>query len=222
MAKTALILGSTGMIGQGALLECIKDSRIDKIKIIVREAPEHIDPKVEAVTHTDFFNLDPISEHFKGIDLCLFCIGVSSAGMSEEQYTKLTYDLTINVANELIKQSPQAHFVFISGAGSDRSEKGRTMWARVKGKAENVVLNMPFEVVHTVRPGYIQPFDGIKSRTPLYQKMYSIFKFIYPLIKPIKSVVTDTQTLGKAMIEVGLNGYEKDVLESQDINKFRA
>ncbi|MCB0495791.1 MAG: NAD-dependent epimerase/dehydratase family protein [Cyclobacteriaceae bacterium] len=215
-----IIMGSTGMVGQGALIECLEDTSIEEVLVINRRATNPSNTKIKEIVHQDFYNFSSLEQELKGYDACFFCLGVSSAGMKEEQYHKLTYDLTMSFAKVLAQASPECTFIYVSGSGTDSTEKGRSMWARVKGKTENDLLKL-FKNAYMFRPGYIQPKKGIKSRTPLYNTLYIFFKPLYFLLKPFKGFVTDSVSLGRAMINVVQKGYEKKIIESSDINKLK-
>jgi len=175
-------------------------------------------PKLKEIIHLNMFDLAPSANELTGYNTCLYCLGVTSAGLGEEEYNTMTYELTLHVATVLLKLNKGMTFCYISGAGTDSTEKGSIMWARVKGKTENGLLKMPFKAAYMFRPGYIQPMKGVKSKTRLYRVMYSLFKPFYFILKHIESMVTDSETLGKAMILVASEGYEKKILESSDIN----
>ncbi len=213
-----VISGSTGMVGKGVALECIDDPLITDIVLINRSPSLIEDPKVTEVLHQDFFNLNAIKSHFADMDACLFCMGVSSAGMSEKDYGNLTYDLTTYFAQIFLEASPKSIFTYVSGEGTDSSENGRSMWARVKGRTENAIMDMDFSQVYVMRPGYIHPMRGVRSRTKLYALLYDLFGLFYPLIKRLApNKVTTSVNLGLANIEL-LNGYNKRVLHAEEIN----
>jgi len=216
----AIILGSSGMVGQGLLLECLEDKRITEILLINRNAGNIKHGKVKEIIHRDFSDFSSIKERLKGYDACFFCLGVSSAGMSEEQYSKVTHDLTLSFAKTLAEVNPSATFCYISGAGTDSTEKGNRMWARVKGKTENDLIKL-FQKAYMFRPGYIQPMKGIRSKTPAYNTFYVIFKPLYFLLKPFKGFVTDSVSLAKAMINAAIKGYDKKIIESRDIDELK-
>jgi hypothetical protein len=166
----------------------------------------------------DLFDWRAVEARFEGLDAVFFCLGVSSAGMSEEDYRRVSFDLPLGVAKVLERKSPQAVFCFISGAGTDDTGKGSTMWARVKGQAENALSACSLKAVYCFRPGYIQPMDGIVSKTPSYRTMYRFTTPLYPLLKHLPAFVTSTRQLGRAMVQAALTGAPKRVLESADIN----
>jgi hypothetical protein len=213
-----LIFGSTGMIGQAVLLECIEDPLIETILIINRSSSGVKHQKVKEILLSDFSNFSALVKEFGNYNTCFFCLGISALGLSEEEYTKITYDLCMKAANTLLQSGTAYTFCYVSGAGTDSTEKGRQMWARVKGKLENALLALPFKNAFMFRPGYIQPMKGIVSRTKSYRIIYKIFTPLYYLLKPFKGAVTDTTTLGKAMISAARNGYDKKIIEMKDIN----
>lgn len=213
-----IILGSTGMVGKGVLLECLNDPDIEKVLVVNRQSCNITNAKLFEIIHNDFFNLSDIKEQIKGYDACFFCLGISSAGLSEEKYTKITYDLTMVFAQIMVELNPESIFCYVSGVGTDSSEKGRTMWARVKGKTENALLALPFKASYMFRPGYIQPGKGIRSKTALYRIFYIVLTPLYFLLKPFKGLVTNTKSLSKAMINVAKKGSNKNILGVRDIN----
>ena len=215
----AIITGATGMVGKGVLLECLAHSSVTSVLVVNRQPINIKHPKLVEIIHNNFFDLSPIEESFKGYNACFFCLGISSFRMREKDYEHITYDLTLHVAQTLLKLNAEMTFCYVSGQGTDSTEKGRTMWARVKGKTENDLLAMPFNAAYMFRPGYIHPMHGIKSRTPLYNIAYAIMKPLYPLLKTFFSNgITTNQAMGRAMIAVILKGYDKRVLVSRDIN----
>jgi uncharacterized protein YbjT (DUF2867 family) len=214
-----ILFGATGMVGQGVLRECLLDPDIQQILSIVRTPTNQQDPKLHELVHADFFDYSAIESQLTGFDACLFSLGVSSAGMDEAQYTHLTYDLTLAAATTLARLNPQMTFLYVSGAGTDSTERGRTMWARVKGKTENDLLKLPFKAAYMFRPGAIQPLHGIRSKTKLYQTFYTILNPILPLLKSwFPQYITTTEELGRAMLRVAKTGYSKPILETKDID----
>jgi len=213
-----IIFGSTGMIGQGVLLESLKNPEIEKVLVVNRQSCGIASPKLKELIHKDFYDLSSLTEELTGYDACLYCLGVSSVGMAEADYQKITYDLTIYIAETLLKLNKDMSFSYISGANTDSSENGKTMWARVKGKTENALLAMPFKRVYMLRPGFIEPLKGIKSKTPLYQFIYTVFKPLFFILRHFENIATNTEVLGKAMILVVQKGYTTKILESKDIN----
>lgn len=213
-----ILFGSTGMLGQGVLKECLKDPSVESVLVVNRQTCGVSDPKLKEIIHFNFFDLAPLSKKLTGYNACLFCLGVSSAGMKESEYYSMTYTLTIHVADVLLGLNPGMAFCYISGAGTDSSEKGNSMWARVKGQTENELLRMPFQGAYMFRPGYIHPMGGEKSKTKLYNVLMPVFKPLYFILKHFESIATNTETLGKAMILAASKGYDKHILESRDIN----
>lgn len=219
MKIRSIIFGSTGMIGQAVLMECMESPQVEAVLLINRRALNIKNPKVKEIVLPDFENMDSLVPEFKNYNTCFYSLGVSAVGLTEAEYHRITYDLTVKIAEALLKTGQDFIFCYISGKGTDSTEKGRTMWARVKGKLENKLLSMPFKNAYMFRPGYIQPLKGIRSRTKWYNIVYAILKPLYFLLKPLKGSVTNTTSLAKAMINVAANGYEKRILESTDLNK---
>lgn len=216
-----LLFGATGMIGQGVLRECLRDPRVTEVRSLVRTPSGVTHPKLTEIVHQDFFHYGAIEAQLTGLDACCFCLGVSSAGMSESDYRHITHDLTLAAATTLVRLNPGMTFCYISGAGADSTEQGRIMWARVKGQIENALQRLPFKAVYLFRPGAIRPLDGITSRTPLYRLLYRLLGPFLPLLKALSpdSLTTTTQ-LGKAMIQASLVGAPQPVLEMRDINRL--
>ena len=215
----AILFGGTGMVGQGVLRELLIDPDVKQVLSVVRTPSGQPHPKLRELVHRDFFDFTPVANEFAGYDACFFCLGATSAGKSEADYTRITYDITIAAAEPLSRLNAGMTFVFISGQGTDSSEQGRIMWARVKGRAENALLKMPFKAAYMFRPGLIQPMHGVRSRTALYRIPYMILSPLVPLLRRLfPQYVTTTEQLGRAMIEVAKHGWRSRVLESKDIN----
>lgn len=214
----AIITGATGMVGKGILLECLDHSEVSEVLVIGRNPVDVKHPKLKELIHKDFSDFSAVTSKLKGYDACFFCMGVSSVGMKEAEYKHLTYDFTLALARKLVQLNPEMTFNYVSGVGTDSTEKGRTMWARVKGKTENDLLNLGFKQAFMFRPGVIIPLRGIKSRTKLYQFMYDYFMWGIKLMKYISpnSIVTTTQ-LGQAMINSALKGYPEKIIHPKDI-----
>jgi uncharacterized protein YbjT (DUF2867 family) len=213
-----ILFGATGMVGQGILRECLLDPNVHQILSIVRTPSNQPHPKLRELVHTNFFDYSTIEPELTGYDACFFSLGVSSAGMDEAKYTHLTYDLTLAAATTLARLNPQMTFLYVSGAGTDSTEHGRTMWARVKGKTENDLLKLPFHAAYMFRPGFIQPLHGIRSKTRLYQFFYTALNPILPLLKSaFPRYITTTEELARAMLNVARNGYPSPILETPDI-----
>jgi uncharacterized protein YbjT (DUF2867 family) len=206
------------MVGQGALRECLLDSSVESVLVVGRTPIGIEDPKLREIVPADMFDLAPVAAELAGYDACLFCLGVSSTGLSEEAYRRVTYDLTLGVARTLAEVNPGMRFLYVSGAGTDSSEQGRMMWARVKGRTENALLKLPLDA-YMFRPAFIQPQHGVRSKTALYRTFYVVTAPLYPLLRRVApGLVTSSQTLGRAMIAVASAGAPKRILESKDIN----
>ncbi len=214
-----IIFGATGMIGSGVLQECLDDPSVSSVLIVGRSTCGTHHQKLREIIHPDFFEYSDISEDLKGYDACFFCLGVSAAGMSEEKYHRLTYELTMASAETLVAVNPDLTFCYVSGQGTDSTEDGRFMWARVKGKTENHLLRLPFKAAFMFRPGFIQPVKGVRSKTRLYQAMYTVINPLYPLLKRIFTrQLTTSQILGRAMIRVAASGHPRSIIDIPDIN----
>lgn len=212
-----VLFGATGMVGQGVLRECLADAAVESLLVVTRTPAGVQHPKVREVLHKDFQDFAPLAQAFAGHDACFFCLGVTSAGMSEADYERTTYGITLAAARTFAEASPGATFVYVSGAGTDSTEKGRAMWARVKGKTENALLRLPLKAF-LFRPGYIQPMDGIRSKTGWYRAFYAVGRPLYPVLRrAFPRAVTNTRDVGLAMLEVAERGAPTSVLESPDI-----
>jgi uncharacterized protein YbjT (DUF2867 family) len=215
-----LLFGATGMVGQGVLRECLLDPGVDSVVSIGRGMTGLQHPKLRELLHNNFLDFSAIEDKLSGFDACFFCLGVSSAGMTEEQYERITYGFTIAAAGVLAKLNPNMTFIYVSGMGTDSSERGRSMWARVKGKTENELLRLPFRAAYMFRPGAIVALHGVKSRTKLYRALYVPLAPLMPLLyKLFPKYVTTTEQIGCAMLKVARQGYPKAVLETADINQ---
>ena len=216
MKIKTVITGSTGMVGEGVLNECLKHPDVESVLVINRKPCGVMHYKLKEIIHKDFFDLSQIENQLSGHNACYFCTGVSSVGKKEDEYKRITYDLTINFADTILRLNPEMVFTYVSGVGTDSSEKGKSMWARVKGKTENDLLKLPFKSAYMFRPGYIQPTKGLKNTYKIYKvlaPLYPVWKILFP-----KYVVT-LEEIGKAMINVVLKGSEKKILECVDIRK---
>jgi uncharacterized protein YbjT (DUF2867 family) len=213
-----IVFGATGMVGAGVLRECLEDPRVRSVLVVGRRPCGITHPKLRELIRSDFFDYSDAKADLKGHDACFFCLGVSSAGMREAAYHRLTYELTLSAARTLADLNPGLAFCYVSGEGTDSTERGRFMWARVKGKTENHLLRMPFKA-YMFRPGFIQPLKGVRSKTRLYQAFYKILGPLYPMLKRLlPNHVTTTENVGRAMIRAAALGYSKRVLENPDIN----
>jgi uncharacterized protein YbjT (DUF2867 family) len=214
-----VLFGATGMIGAGALIECFADSRVERVLAVVRKPTGVRHAKLEEVVHADFYDYSTLQPRWSEFDACLFCLGVTSVGMDEPSYRRITFDLTLAAARSMVAASRGMVFCYVSGAGTDGSARGRVMWARVKGETENALLALPFRAAYMFRPGYIQPMKGVRSSTRWYQAVYDVAGPLYPLLRRLApGAVTNTETLGRALIGVAAEGYPKRVLEGGDIN----
>ncbi|WP_393072513.1 NAD(P)H-binding protein [Streptomyces sp. LN704] len=217
------LFGASGMVGQGVLRACLQDGEVEEVVLVVRTPLEAEHPKVREVVHTDFTDFGAVQGELEGLDACFFCLGVSSAGRDEEEYTRITYDFTLAAARAVSVNNPELTFTYVSGEGTDSTESGRSMWARVKGRTENALLAMPFHA-YLFRPGYIQPRNGAVSRTSGYRLMYRLTSWLYPVLRRLApKYVTTTEHLGRAMIAVvALKGDGPSVLHSPEINRLGA
>ncbi len=214
-----LLFGASGMIGRGVLLECLDAADVTNVLSIGRSSAEVENPKLAEIVQPDLFDVAAYADRLGGFDACFFCLGISSAGMSEADYTKITYDLTISVAEAVLAKSSGAVFCFISGQGTDSTEHGRSMWARVKGKAENRLAKMPFRAVYSFRPGIVRPRRGVASKTFLYRAGYAVFTPLFPIVAwLLPGFVTTSDNIGRAMLNAVRNGPPSGVLENPGIN----
>jgi uncharacterized protein YbjT (DUF2867 family) len=210
----AIITGTTGMVGEGVLHECLLSDDVEAVLVINRKPCGVTNPKLTEIIHQDFFDFSAIEPQLKGYNACFFCLGVSSVGMKEDAYYKLTYSLTLHVAQTLSKLNKGMTFCYISGSGTDNTEKGRSMWARVKGKTENDLMKLPFKQVYAFRPGFIKPIKGLKYTNPLYKYigwLFPIGRALYP------NGFCTLKEIGQAMIHTLTKGYGKNILEGKDI-----
>ncbi|MCE6989943.1 NAD-dependent epimerase/dehydratase family protein [Dyadobacter sp. CY323] len=211
----AIVTGATGMVGEGVLYECLEDPDVESVLIINRKPAGFNHPKLKEIVHTDFLNVTPIESQLSGYNACYFCLGVSSIGMKEPEYTEMTYSLTMHVAEILSRNNPEMTFCYVSGAGTDSSEKGRQMWARVKGKTENDLMKLPFLQVFAFRPGFMKPRPDAKYAL----KYYKYFNWLFPVLKALfPNTASQLSQLGQAMLKVTKYSYDKKILEVKDIN----
>ncbi|MCX6217063.1 NAD-dependent epimerase/dehydratase family protein [Spirosoma sp.] len=214
MKIRAIITGATGMVGEGILHECLQQPDVEAVLLINRKPSGVSHPKVSEIIHKDFLDLSAIESQLSGYNACFFCLGVSSVGMKEEEYRHLTYDLTLHVAETLARLNPDMTFGYISGAGTDSTEQGRSMWARVKGATENALMRLPFKKAYMFRPGFMKPTPGLKN-TLVY---YKYINWLYPIGRALYPAGFSTlQELALAMIKSVSIGYEKPILEVKDI-----
>lgn len=218
-----IIFGASGMVGQGVLRECLADERVREVRAVVRSPLGVSHPKLRVIEHADLADLGALDGELRELDACFFCLGVSSLGMKEAAYRRVTYDMTLAAARPLAAHNPALAFVYVSGEGTDATERGRVMWARVKGETENALLALGFRA-YLFRPGFIQAGRGIVSRTRLYRALYVVARPLYPLLRRlVPGHVTTTRELGRAMLAVpGLAGTGPRVLGSREINALAA
>jgi uncharacterized protein YbjT (DUF2867 family) len=216
-----ILFGATGMVGQGVLRECLLNAGVESVLAIGRSPTGQRHAKLREVLHDNFFDFSPIESQLTGYDACFFCLGVSSVGMSEERYRRLTYDITLTAARMLAKLNPRMVFIYVSGRGTDSTESSKLMWARVKGKTENDLLKLPFKAAYMFRPAGIQPLHGIRSKTAWVQAIYVGAAPLLSLLNRVApNYMTTTEQVGRAMIKVARDGYPRPVLESEDINRL--
>ncbi len=215
-----ILFGGSGMVGQGVLRECLLDPGVTQVVSVVRTPTGQTNPKLWEVAHRDFRDFSAIETDLAGADACFYCLGVTSLGLSEEQYRAVTLDMTVAAAQTLQRVNPQMTFIVVSGRSTDSSEQGSVMWARVKGAAENAVL-ATFPNGYAFRPAMIQPLHGIKSKTRIYAVIYSILRPLLPVFARFPALFTTTEQIGRAMLRVARSGFSKRVLESEDINSVK-
>jgi uncharacterized protein YbjT (DUF2867 family) len=215
-----LLFGATGMVGQGVLRECLLDPEVESVLSIGRAATGQQNPKLRELVHPDFTDFSSIANELQGYGACFFCLGVSSAGMSEADYRHVTYDFTLAAAQALAPRNPGMTFIYVSGTGTDSSARGRSMWARVKGETENALLALPFKAAYMFRPGFIQPLHGIKSKTRLYRAAYLVTAPLFPILNTLfPKYMTTTEKIGRAMLAIAKHGAPVRLLENRDINE---
>jgi len=217
MKVRAIITGSTGMVGEGVLLECLSHPDVEQVLVINRRPYEVTHPKLKEIILADFFDLSPIQDQLVNYNACFFCLGVTSVGMKEPEYRHLTYDLTMNMAQLLCKQNSDMVFTYVSGAGTNNKGTSRSFWIRVKGKTETDLMELPFKKAYMFRPGYMQPTKGAKNT----QKAYLFMSWMYPVLRMLfPKFVCTLKELGLAMIHCLTKGYDKSILEVPDIVKL--
>lgn len=214
MGLQVIIFGATGMVGEGVLHEALLDPGVSAVLVIGRRPCGVAHQKLQEVLHTDFYDYTAIEPRLSGYDACFFCLGATSIGKNEAEYRRLTYDLTLAAANALVRANPRMAFCYISGAGTDSTEKGKSMWARVKGKTENDLMKLSFRAVYAFRPGFIKPTPGLKNAflfARVLSPLYPVFRRLTP------GWVCTLKDLGRSMIQAAGDGYGKQILECQDI-----
>ncbi|MDP4117535.1 MAG: NAD-dependent epimerase/dehydratase family protein [Bacteroidota bacterium] len=217
MKIKAIIFGATGMVGEGVLHECLNHPEVESVLVINRKPCGVQHNKLKEIIVKDLQDISELSDQICGYNACYFCAGVSSVGMKEPEYRQITYDLTMTVANFLVRLNPEMVFCYISGLGTDSSEKGRLMWARIKGKTENDLMKLPFKAAYMFRPGFIQPTKGLKNA----YKIYKVLTPFFPLFEALfPSQVCKLSEIGNSMINVTLNGSEIKILDCKDIRRL--
>ena len=215
-----IITGATGMIGEGVLYECLHCPEVEKILVISRQPCGYSHPKLTEIIHDNFFDFSSLTDHLKGYHACYFCLGVTSAGKNEADYTRLTHTITMTFAATLANISPEMTFCYISGAGTDSSEKGRIMWARVKGKTENDLVRLPFRRVYNFRPAGIEPFLPLRP-SQTYSKIYKYVGWLLPVMKVLApNSVISLKDFAAAMINSSLVGFPRNIIEMKDLKEL--
>lgn len=205
------------MVGEGVLHECLLHPDVEEVLVIGRRSARVIHPKLKEIIHSDFYDLSDVKDQLKGYNACYFCLGVSSVGMKEKEYHRVTYDLTMHMATILAGQNPEMTFCYVSGSGTDSTEHGKLMWARVKGQTENDLMRLPFKAAYMFRPGFMKPTKGLKNTL----KGYRFLAWLYPVVRPLfPNFVSTLKEVGLAMIHVTIRGYDKPILELKDIVKL--
>ena len=216
-----VLFGATGMLGSGTLIECLHSPDVDAVLVVGRRSCGVEHEKLSELVLADMFDYSLVRDQLTGYHACFFCLGISSAGMSEEAYHRITYELTLCAAEALLAANPGMTFCHISGTGAYSSEQGPMMWARVKGMIENKLLEMDFGSTWIFRPGFIQPVKGVRSRTPLYNAAYTVLKPLYLVLSRVaQRSLTTTEMVGRAMIRAARDGAPKTILENPDINRL--
>jgi uncharacterized protein YbjT (DUF2867 family) len=214
-----LLFGATGMVGQGVLLECLRDTEVAVVVTLGRTATSIRDPKLREIVHRDLSNYSGMEESLTGFDACFFCLGVASTGMKEADYERVTYGFTMAAAEVLARVNPGTTFIYVSGSGTDSTERGRIMWARIKGRTENALLRLPLNA-YAFRPGFIEPMDGIQSKTAMYRKFYNVLGPLLPLLqRAFPNQILSTREIGQTMLAVARHGYDKRILETKDMRR---
>ena len=216
-----ILFGANGMVGQGVLGECLLDPAVESVLVVGRSPTGQRHAKLREIIHDNFTDFSAIESQLTGYDACFFCLGVSSVGMTEQRYRHLTYDITIAAATTLARLNPGMVFTYVTGRGTDSSESGSLMWARIKGKTENDLLKLPFKAAYMFRPAGIQPLHGVRSKTGWVQAIYVATAPLLTFLNRVApKYMTTSEQFGRAMIKVATDGYPKPVLESEDINRL--
>ena len=218
-----LLFGATGMIGGGTLIECLADDRVTSVLVVGRSPSGVTHPKLTEIVHRDLVDLTPLAPRLSGCDICFYCVGVTAVGLDESAYSRLTYDVTLAVARTYLSANSTGVFCYISGAGADSTERGRVMWARVKGRTENALLALGLRRAYMLRPGFIQPVKGVRSKTGWYQAFYTMVAPLSPVIlRLFPGLATTTAALGRAMIQLAVAGHPDAIVTTRDINRLAA
>jgi uncharacterized protein YbjT (DUF2867 family) len=219
-----LLMGATGMVGQGVLRECLLADDVEKVLALGRTPLQAKHPKLESLVHKNLYDYSSIRESLRGYDACFFCLGISAAGLKEADYERMTHDLTLAAAKIFCEENPNMTFIYVSGAGTDSSEQGRVMWARIKGKTENALLKLPFKGAYMFRPAIIRPMYGVQSKTTLYRLFYALSAPIMPILTLLVSAkyMTTTERVGRAMLKVAREGYANPLVENAEIHLLGA
>jgi uncharacterized protein YbjT (DUF2867 family) len=213
-----VLFGATGMVGQGVLRECLLDPGVAQVLTVGRTPTGVQHPRLRELVQADLWDYRAIEADLAGFDACFFCLGVSAGGMSEAQYSRITYDLTLAAAETLARLNPGMTFIYVSGMGTDSSERGRVMWARVKGRTENALRCLPFKAAYMFRPGAIQPAHGERSKTPAYRAVYALAGWLLPVLRrAFPTAILTTEQIGRAMLVVARQGAPATVLEPRGI-----
>jgi uncharacterized protein YbjT (DUF2867 family) len=214
-----VIFGATGMVGQGVLRECLGDPGVRRVLAVGRTPTGLRHPRLEELVRADLFDYADVEPRLAGFDACFFCLGVSSAGMALGAYERITYGITLAAAGTLARLNPGMTFVYVTGAGTDSSERGRSGWARIKGKTENALLRLPFKAAYMFRPGAIEPAHGERSKTPGYRLFYAALGWLLPLLRRVlpQGMVVTTEQIGRAMLAVARQGAPGPIVEARDI-----
>jgi uncharacterized protein YbjT (DUF2867 family) len=214
-----VIFGASGMIGQGVLRECLRASDVEQVVTIVRKPGSAKAPKLLERVHLDLLDYRTLEPDLSGLDACYFCLGISSAGLNEAEYTRITYDIALAAGRTLVRLNPQMTFILVSGQGTDSTEQGSIMWARVKGRTENTLRALPFKAFYAFRPGFIQPLHGARSGTRAYRILYGILAPVMPLLRALApNHVLTTEVIGQAMLNITRHGAPQPILGAREIN----
>lgn len=217
MSIRAIVLGATGMVGEGVLHEVLRHPAVDAVLVIGRRSCGLTHPKMKEIVHSNFFDYTSIKAQLRGYNACFFCLGVTSIGKKEEEYRRLTYDLTMAAATTLARLNPDMVFCYVSGMGTDSSEQGRSMWARVKGKTENDLMKLPFKAVYAFRPGFIKPTPGLRNTLTFAKILAPLYPVLHALLPNYVCTLAD---VGLAMVRVATHGYSKKIVECVDIERL--